>query len=295
MKNQKRADSLFPPVVASGSRDSETLCWTPYRSFQQEHSGNTKALLRGKLFTMRGRAPSFCKRHTVVLVHRMNGKIDKITYLKVPCNSWRCPDCAPKLAWRVQVRIKEMIVLNDMKYFLSLTLDPKIIPSQYFGADNQTHKYITKLFNTFATNIRREQKDFRYIWVVEFQPISGLAHLHIAINTRLDINKVRAHWKSIGGGPQMKVELIRDLVGVAHYISKYLTKGVTASIGYLHHFERRYSYSRNCFQPVIDKAKPFYPDLSATGIREVLDQQNLMWVYNRLVIGNYTDGETVTI
>jgi hypothetical protein len=185
--------------------------------------------------------------------------------------------------------------LNKMKYFLTLTLDPKIIPAQYFGNDNQTHKYITKLFNTFATNIRRESDDFRYVWVVEFQKKSGLAHLHILINTRLNIKPVRAHWKRIGGGAQIQVSKIKNLVGIAEYISKYLIKGMNGNIGHLHHFERRYSISRSCKRPILIKAKPLYRESSSYEIREKLYKENLGWVYNKLLLGDFTDGEEVKI
>jgi len=279
------------------ARDSEPLFLTPNRSSQQDGYDKKKQKLRGKLFVMRSRPPVFCKRYPVAFFKYQDGKIVSVTYRYQRCNSWTCPNCAPIKASHVMNVIKEVVILNDMKFFLTLTLDPATIPFKYKDSDdNQTHKFITKIFNTFLTNIRREERDFRYVWVIEFQKKTGNAHMHIVFNTRLDIVNVRNIWTRIGGGMQSRVMQINDLISVAAYISKYIVKDIKeGNFGNLHHFERRYCISRSCIRPKISKAKPFLPNAKPSEIREELKKQNCVGVYNTLLSGNFVDGEEVKI
>lgn len=278
----------------SASGSEQTLCLTLNRSSQQERPYLPKSLYKDKLFSIRGRPPRFCRRNNIAFLHYVSNALQRITYRRLPCGSWTCPDCAPRKATAVASLLREIIVCNEMKYFLTLTLTPNAIPESYIQPTNRTHKYITKLFNTLLTNLRRKTSDLRYVWVVEFQK-NGNAHLHIALNTRLNIVDVRAIWVRIGGGQQCRVERIKSRYGIAVYITKYLTKGLITSIGNLHYFERRYSISRSCIRPVLEKAGALYPDLSGIDLRRKVAKDGLTGVYNRLVLGDFTDGETVII
>src|SRR3989338_1243650 len=282
MKTLKRVSSSSQLSLLAGvARDSETLCLTPFRSFQKDRLNGSKEYLKGRFFAMRSRPSTFCRQNKSMLLHYENGKISHATFLRIPCRSWTCPDCAPIKTHRVTALLKDIIIRNDMKYFLTLTLDPANIPSEYLVPENQTHKYITKLFNSLLSNIRLIEKDLRYVWVIEFQR-NGNAHMHIVLNTRLDIVQVRKIWTRIGGGPQSRVMQIRDLVSIAAYLAKYVGKSLLGSIGNLHYFERRYSISHYCIRPIIPKAQPFYPELSHVGHCAILSQVGLLWVYNKL-------------
>jgi len=270
------------------TRDSEQiLCLTLNRSSQQGGYDDKKRLLRDKLFTMRSRAPKNCKRDSVALMKYKRGKLTSTRFYRLRCNSWRCPDCAPSKARQVMYLLKGVIILNEMRYFLTLTLDPAVIPTEYKA---RTHKYITKIFNTFLTDIRRIQKELKYVWVVEFQQ-NGNAHLHIVLDTRLDIRKVREIWTRIGGGVQSYVDYIHNLSSTANYISKYIGKGLY-NVQYLYHFEKRYGISRSCTRPKPATEK-FYPELTSSGKQIVLHQQGNAWVYNRLRLADFIDGEEV--
>lgn len=271
------------------ARDSEQiLCLTLNRSSQQAGYDDKKRLLKDKLFSMRSRAPRSCKRNSVALMKYKNDRLVSTKFFRLRCNSWRCPDCAPEKAKQVMRLLKGVIVLNEMRYFLTLTLDPTVIPVEY---KKRTHKYITKIFNTFLTNIRRIQKDLKYVWVVEFQQ-NGNAHLHIVLNTRLDIIVVREIWTRIGGGVQSKVEYIKDLSSVANYVSKYIGKGLY-DFQHLYHFEKRYGISRSCIRPKRETEK-FYPELTNTGKQIVLHKQGNAWVYNKLLLADFVDGEEIS-
>lgn len=271
------------------ARDSEQiLCLTPNRSSQQGYSSNKKQLLRDKLFTMLPRPPKSCMRKGVALLKYIHGKFVSVTFHLLRCNSWRCPRCAPEKAKQVMRLLREIIILNEMRFFLTLTLDPSLIPEKF---KKHTHKYIMKIFNTFLTNIRRIQKDLKYVWVIEFQK-NGNAHLHIVLNTRLDINLVREIWTRIGGGVQIHVDYIKDLSSVAYYISKYIGKGLE-KLQFLRHFEKRYGISRSCIRPK-KTSQPFYPELSNFGKQVVMHQQGNAWVYNKLLRGDFVDGEEIS-
>ena len=281
----------------SAGDSQQTLCLTLNRSSQQGRingQSSKKGNLRDQKFTMLKDPPYFCKKFGAALLKFTNGNFDSVTFLKLLCNSWRCPNCAPIKARIAANLIRGVIIINKMKYFLTLTLDPKIIPEKY---GDRTQKYITDLFNTLRTNISRMVKGgdiFKYVWVIEFQKLhTNNAHLHIAINTRLDIVEVRKIWQRIGGGPQMYVDEIKDLLSVSGYLSKYLVKNVTDdSINNLYHFEKRYGISQSCIRPK-KSTEQFYPDLSNFEKQNVLKSKNIDWVYNMLIKDLYIDGEKI--
>ncbi len=279
------------------ANDSEQILYlTPNRSSQQTHSDRAianKRKLRNKKFTMLKNPPYYCKKFAIALLKYQNGTLNYATFLRMICNSWRCPTCAPIKARSVGELIRGVIILNGMKYFITLTLDPKVIPEKYRG---RTQKYITYLFNTLRTNISRMVKGkdiFKYVWVIEFQK-NGNAHIHMAINTRLDITKVREIWTRIGGGVQMRVEPIQDLISMSGYLSKYILKSVTNIQGSnFYHFEKRYGISQSCIRPS-KTAKPFHPELSDMQKQLLLHKQGNSWVYNTLLRGDFVDGEEIS-
>lgn len=182
-----------------------------------------------------------------------------------------------------------------MQYFLTLTLDPKVIPDQY---KDRTQKYITDLFNTLLTNIRRKLKGkeiLKYVWVMEFQQLNTHnAHMHIALNTRLDIREVRKIWTRIGGAVQMRVDPIRNIISTSYYMSKYMTKSVAdIESSRMYHFEKRYAISQSCIRP--DRtAKSYHPELEVIDKVEELKKEKLFWVYTMLAKDQFVHGEVIT-
>lgn len=275
-----------------------TLCLTLNRSSQQgscDKPNDSKRLLRDKKFTMFRLPPYFCRRYGAAILSFNNGACSSVTFLKMLCKSWRCPNCAPIKARSIAELIRGIIILNNMTHFLTLTLDPKVIPDSY---GNRTQKYITDIFNTLLTNIKRDlihNQPLKYVWVVEFQRLNtDNAHLHIVLNQRLDIIKVREIWKRIGGGVQMKIKPIKDLLSVSSYISKYLLKSVdNSSSNLMYHYEKRYSISRSCIRPK-STIESYCPRLNNFEKRLLLQNSNLGWVYNKLVENNFDSGEIIT-
>lgn len=248
-----------------GARDSESLCLTLNRPFQQARHNRTKHNLRGKRFQIRANKSAFCRAHSIAFIRKENEQTI-VRFDRIPCNSWTCPACVMSKAIKVKNLLRGVAIMNNLQYFLTLTLSPDQVPKEYLPeGDNLTHKYITKLFNTLLTNIRRqikkdmgEQERLKYLWVIQFQK-NGNAHIHVLLSTRLDIVSVRAIWERIGGGRQMYIEKVKNIDSAAAYISQYLILGIKdcSTHSWFHYFERRYSISKYCIRPIYS-AKPMF-------------------------------------
>jgi len=250
----------------SAGVSQKTLCWTNNRTFQQIDNNNRRARMMNVISKVRKSPPFFCRQHSLVLFEYKDQVLQKVTKSRLRCKSWSCPHCAPINAVGAYFKIRDVVFLNNLTYFLTLTLDPQKIPDKYFDNGlNKTHKYITYLFNRFLTVIRRHHKDLKYVWVIQFHK-NGNAHLHILLNVRLDITFVRSEWTRIGGGVQMKVEKVQSLERVCSYVANYISKGFaeisTGNIGFFY-YEKRYMISHSCirskktFQKLSDNSETY--------------------------------------
>jgi len=230
-----------------------------------------RARKRGKPFVVRTTPPKFCRSYRIAFINFSKGQLHDIQFTSVSCKSWTCPACNATKAISVKYKLREIILLNNLNYFLTLTLDPSKIPLEYLSdIRNRTHKYITKLFNHFITVLKRKSftyfdnklgkwitfkhsevnEKLKYVWVMEFQK-NGNAHLHILLNQFLPIDVVRMIWIHVGGGHIMKVENVKSLNGISYYLTDYIVKGIkhdnTTHSGFKF-FERRYSVSKSCIR-----------------------------------------------
>ncbi len=314
---------VFNPEVKSTieykgfARDTEItgnpalLYLTNYRSFQQKLDNNlkqyikeTKLEMRGKLFELRTAPPHFCGLYKSAKLRVSGNKLLQVIFSKIPCNSWCCPVCCIRKAIRLKYWIREIILLNDLEYFITLTLDSTKIPSAY---KNDTHKYITKLFNHFLTILRRKKYKYfhentgryfyfdltkakdklKYVWVIEFQKKTHNAHMHILTNQYLPAVVLRSIWSDVGGGTQMRLEKVKSRKGISNYITDYLVKGIkdtpaNLKLGYgFKYFERRYSVSNSCTKPE-KKMKELFKLLPNELKEKELMKQNLGWIVKEL-------------
>ncbi len=256
--------TLLPFEIGASGESQTTLYLTNNRTFQQ--SGNKKwskekrELMKNTISKIEEEQPFFCQRISITLLHYTGNKLMKIVKSKLRCKSWKCPICAPLNAVEAYFKIRSVVLLNNLNYFLTLTLDPQKIPPKYFeNGLNKTHKYITYLFNRLLNKVRKEHKDLKYVWVIQFQK-NGNAHLHILLNVKLDINFIRNEWSNLGGGEQMRVEKVESIERVSSYVSSYISKGFkeisSGKIGFFN-WEKRYMISHSCI-----KSKKTYIDLS---------------------------------
>lgn len=275
---------------------------TYIRTSQQKH----KEKIREKRLEMRGQPfkvhldkPRFCNSQKVAFIKYVNAT--KITeYSTISCGSWTCPVCGPKRALYVKYYLRDIIQLNNLNRFLTLTLDPKKIPKEYYSeieigfrkhTINKTHEYITKLLNHFLVIIKRKyinksKEPLKYVWVVEFQQ-NGMTHIHMVINRFLPIRLMRYEWSRIGGGVQMDIGRVKTLIGVSNYIGNYIIKGLKNQYesinqkGGFKYNERRYSVSRYCIKPKKHKIISLNK-LSEEDKNKCIKLFNLEEVYNTL-------------
>lgn len=291
--------------------DPSLLYLTNYRSFQQkldnslkQYIKETKLEMRGKLFQIRSAPPRFCGMYKSAKMRVTGNQLLEVIFSKIPCNSWCCPVCSVRKALRLKYWLREIIELNNLDRFITLTLDPKKIPVEY---QNDTHRYITKLFNHFLTVLRRKKYPYwmasqnryfyfdlskateklKYVWVIEFQKKTHNAHMHILTNQYLPAVVIRKIWEDIGGGTQMRLEKVISTKGISNYITDYLVKGikdtdVTVKQGYgFKYFERRYSVSKSCIKPE-KQLNELFKYLPNELKEKELIKQNLGWIVKEL-------------
>lgn len=296
------------------------LFLTNNRTIQQNHSNNkisrlikeAKVRRRGEYAVVRSEPSPFCKSmKTAKIMLNEYGFVREVKFYRMSCNSWTCPNCCKRKANRVRREIIEVAELNDLYYHLVLTLDDKKIPDEYKNAFvNDTHKYITKIFNHFMTLLKRTKKyyvktktgktkhfDFsqleeilKYIWIIEFQTNTHNAHMHILLNQFLPIEIIRELWTHVGGGVQMHVERVRSIKGVSIYVAKYITKGLNGVDGTevnldygFKYFERRYAISNSCIRKEKHSIIRLFDKLPTFDTKvELLLKQGLDWIATEL-------------
>ncbi|MBP9702868.1 hypothetical protein KBD69_04225 [Candidatus Woesebacteria bacterium] len=289
----------------------QVLVLTNNRSSQQTDSQKEwirqiKTKLYGRKFKTRLIPPRFCESRKIAFMVYEGKRLAQINVKRIGCNSWTCPRCQIKKALRLKYLLLNIALLNDIWYHLVLTLDPKTIPLEYFGNGvNKTHEYITKKFNHLVVTLKRnkftyystKKKRFykfelkkqvnilKYIWVLQFQPGTGIAHLHILLNQFLPAEIIRKVWMHIGGGIDIHIEKVKSVNRISRYVLNYIVDGIDTHkgnpIGGFKYFERRYSVSRSCTRP--DRVgKRIFSDLSPDKLKLLLQKKNLGFLFDEV-------------
>lgn len=157
----------------------------------------------------------------VFFYHPSSGKS-----VAVGCMRWKCPVCAPKLAWRLKLRLDEAVkFLGKRVRHLILT-----IPDNTYD--------ITGMFNNLRTQLRKKKNGGvmkEYFWTKEFQS-RGVRHLHVLVFSYINIRKIEQYWDGFAR--------IKDFRGHPSYLTKYLAFPDEATNTMFVKGERRYSSSR---------------------------------------------------
>lgn len=272
--------------------------------------------LRNTQFVTRPYPSLECRKRRIALLEYHGKELAKAKFKWIGCGSWNCPVCQQVKALQVKYKLKEIIETNDLKYFLTLTLDPKkLTPDIRSEEVNNTHKYITKLFNHFTTILRRKtftfystrykkkctidlkskEEKLKYVWVAEFQKETGNAHLHVLINHFLPVSVIREVWSHVGGGHIMWIEKVKSVKGISSYVTDYIVKGLkhpdsSDPLAGFKFFERRYAVSNSCIKPK-KVGKPMYEGLTNSEMAYVLEADGLGWVYDELQNDKFEDKE----
>lgn len=186
-----------------------------------------------------------------------------ITYFdkhRLDCNSFSCPECAPKKASKV----KERVFTGDLfknannldKYgskFVTLTLPgkeyrEKHTPGQGLGDLNSN-------FHKLTTSLRRIYGKVDYFRVYEPHK-DGFPHFHVlfvgpGIRPKSFKDTLERLWCDLYGMGFVKVNIIRGFEHGIRYLTKYLTKGLEP----IKKYQRIFSSSRGALAPVIKGKK----------------------------------------
>jgi hypothetical protein len=150
-------------------------------------------------------------------------KTNRAIVRRVNCGSWSCCYCGPRKAKLARRRIREVAEQLDLRYFLTLTLDPKKLKNQRVAVP-----YMRLVFNKFREYLRRQYGESpKYVCVLEFTQ-KGVPHLHVLIDRYIPQKWISKTWARLGGG---RIVFIKQVTvrNVARYLSKYLTKELLLS------------------------------------------------------------------
>jgi hypothetical protein len=134
----------------------------------------------------------FCERLSIVGVDPKTG-LKK--WRRLNCNSWTCSYCGPRKARTARAAIQRTAEGLNLRYFLTLTLDPsKLDVAELFVP------YLRKVYNKFRVYLKRLfHESPAYICVLEFTE-AGLPHMHILFDRYLPQKWISSVWDSLGGG-----------------------------------------------------------------------------------------------
>lgn len=274
-----------------------------YDTTLSEYIKTIKQQMRGEFFRMSPYPCNISNNKKFLLRIGENGKLEAIKETFVKCNSWTCPRCAPIKAKAISYQIGDIILLNNLNCYLTLTLNPNSLNPEDI-LESRTHKIITGFFNHLITTIKRKKfkyfniknnryyqfdlknsgEKLKYVWVIEFQK-NGLAHMHILLNQFLPIEVIREVWVHIGGGHIMFIDEVSNLQSVSRYITKYLCKEFNSEFERrltFRFFEKRYSISQSCERPPKITQKMFDKDTDNSEILIKLKEMGLSFLRDKL-------------
>ncbi len=162
----------------------------------------------------------FCGRYSV---KGLDPKTGRTNFRRINCGSWSCSYCGPRKARTARAAIRRKAEALDLKYFLTLTLDPKKLEHKKFAVP-----YLRLCFNKFREYLKRKYGTVPpYICVLEFTQ-AGIPHLHILLDRYIPHAWISQTWAGLGGGRIVYIKQV-TIANVSRYLSKYLTKELILS------------------------------------------------------------------
>jgi hypothetical protein len=167
----------------------------------------------------RGRG-KFCGRYSV---KGLDHKTGRTNFRRINCGSWSCSYCGPRKVRTARASIRRAAEGLNLKYFLTLTIDPKKLKDKKFAVP-----YLRLCFNKFREYLKRKYGTVPpYICVLEFTQ-AGIPHLHILLDRYIPQAWISHIWAGLGGGRIVFIKQV-TIANVARYLSKYLTKELILS------------------------------------------------------------------
>jgi hypothetical protein len=162
----------------------------------------------------------FCGRYCIKGIDPKTGRVN---YRRINCGSWSCSYCGPRKARTARAAIRRTAEGLGLKYFLTLTLDPKKLEHKKFAVP-----HLRLCFNKFREYLKRKYGTVPpYICVLEFTQ-AGIPHLHILLDRYIPQAWISQTWAGLGGGRIVFIKQV-TIANVTRYLSKYLTKELLLS------------------------------------------------------------------
>jgi hypothetical protein len=162
----------------------------------------------------------FCGRCSVRGVDLKTGRMN---YRRINCGSWTCSYCGPRRARTAKAAIRNVAESLNLRYFLTLTLDPKKIENRKMAV-----LHLRLCFNKFREYLRRKfSVSPLFICVLEFTR-AGVPHLHVLFDRYIEQSWISDVWDRLGGGRIVFIKRV-TVQKVSRYLSKYLTKELLLS------------------------------------------------------------------
>jgi hypothetical protein len=156
----------------------------------------------------------------------MDPKTGHKIYRRVNCGSWGCSYCGPRKARTAKASIRRVAEDLGLRYFLTLTLDPKKLLEM--EDKREAVLYLRVCFNKFRIYLKRLYGTApSYICVLEFTQ-KGIPHLHILFDRYISQQWISSTWDRLGGGRIVFIKQV-TVANVSRYLSKYLTKELLLS------------------------------------------------------------------
>jgi len=133
------------------------------------------------------------------------------------CGGRKChrSQCKKTFAWRRVRLLTDLVREHELRYFYTLTLDPK-----NFKDDSDAWHRIPKVWNKFLTVIRRKYGGFKFASVLEKHRRNGRPHIHGFTNEFIDWAVWRHHWEACGGGNGVWLEKVQHEQSLSQYVAK---------------------------------------------------------------------------
>lgn len=169
----------------------------------------------------------------------VSGKIK----IPAPCNNWECPVCGPHKKNLLIDRVRDAAAVVTRS---DLPKDRKIFRKAELTLQIDDPEDIMECWARARTFLADHGIKSEFYFLVKEFTRRGKRHLHVLINCYIPQGVLKAAWIAATFGRSSIVYITRtDLKNGAAYMTKYLTKAITA--GMFRRKEHRYSTSRRYF------------------------------------------------
>jgi len=161
---------------------------------------------------------------------------------------FRCKERSCRSCWRfyvssIRIQVVDAILKWDLTRFATLTLDPKKLTADPYDE-------LAIAWDRFLKSLKRFSPQAKYIWFKGVHA-SGVPHLHVLVNRRVDQRWLSETWSRVGGGKIVDIRAFGfsriDVERVTNYVTSYLTK--RDEIERLPKGRRFYGASRGVLEP----------------------------------------------